>query len=124
MFRIFSHIVVSLLLLITTTGMAVSKHFCDEFLVSTSYFAETESCCDGDGCCHNETAFFQLQDDFQPSLKSEIPASIEIELISSELIQLNLEDFFCITPAAFAENKPPSPPELKTVLSLKQAYLL
>jgi hypothetical protein len=67
MLRNFSHIILSFLLLAATTGMAVSKHFCDEFLISTSLFAESEPCCDDGDCCHNETAFFQVDEDFSTS---------------------------------------------------------
>lgn len=124
MIKIYSHIIISLLLLVTTTGMAVSKHFCDELLVSTSFFAETEACCDGDACCHHESEFFQLKDDFQPSMPEKVPASVEIELISYEVMSLTPEDLSSTFHNTFAENKPPSPPKIQTVLSLKQSYLL
>ncbi|WP_444705632.1 HYC_CC_PP family protein, partial [Mariniphaga sediminis] len=42
MLKRFSHITLSFLLLMATTGMAVSKHFCDDFLISTSVYAEAE----------------------------------------------------------------------------------
>lgn len=124
MFKTLSHIIISLLLLVTTTGMTISKHFCDEFLISTSLFAEAESCCGEDSCCHNETEFLQLKEDFQPSFTTQLPCSIAIDLIVSKLRQLDFDDSAFTNQPPFIEVKPPSPPKIQTFLSLKQAYLL
>lgn len=124
MFKTLSHIIISLLLLITTTGMTISKHFCNENLISTSLYAETKSCCGEDSCCHHETEFFHLKENFQPSFTTQLPCSVEIDLIASEVSQLIYDDTALSNQPSFIEVKPPSPPKLQTFLSLKQAYLL
>lgn len=63
-------IFLSLILLISTTGFTINKHFCGGHLMATQIFIteEPESCCDEinmpAGCCHNETEFYQLDETF------------------------------------------------------------
>src|SRR5690606_1502853 len=40
------HIFLAFLLLFSTTGVAISKHYCGEILQSVSINGETKSCCD------------------------------------------------------------------------------
>ncbi|WP_411289415.1 HYC_CC_PP family protein [Mariniphaga sp.] len=124
MFKSFSHIVLSFLLLAATTGMAVSKHFCDEFLISTSFFSEDEPCCDSGNCCHNETTFYQVDEDFASPGFSQLPHIIDIDLFSSGFGQ-----YIAVLPPEASTHfipvrKPPPPPKIQTLLSLKQAFLL
>lgn len=58
------HIFTVLLLLFATTGISVSAHYCGDKLRSVSFMSAPDSCCDDASCCHNETHFFQLDDDF------------------------------------------------------------
>jgi len=55
------------LLLVSTSGLAVSKHYCGDDLVSVEIGAEADSCCDDDACCQTETQHLQLVDDFVAS---------------------------------------------------------
>lgn len=65
MFRKLSHISVALVLLITTIGFSISKHYCKTNLVSISINHEEKPCCDmGSACCHNEIAFYHLDENF------------------------------------------------------------
>src|SRR5690554_487223 len=59
-----SHIIIAFVLLLSTTGLTVSKHYCHDLFISASLFSEAESCCGEADCCHNEIAFFQVDDDF------------------------------------------------------------
>jgi hypothetical protein len=124
MLKTFGHIMVSVLLLFTTTGLTISKHFCNEYLISTSLYAKSESCCGDDSCCQHETESFQIMEKFQPSIQTRTPLLVEIDLIVSETGPLF---FVCkddLHQPPFIEVKPPAPPKLLTILSLKQAYLL
>ncbi len=112
------------MLLTATTGMAVSKHFCNEFLISTTLFTDAESCCDDGSCCHNEAEFIQLDEEFQPSNTAQIPPSVQINLIASIVWQHIFRESVSDDCTAFTVRKPPSPPDSRTFLSLKQAYLL
>ncbi|MBE9511743.1 MAG: hypothetical protein IMY71_12775 [Bacteroidetes bacterium] len=66
MFRKTANIILVLLLLTTTIGFSVSKHYCGSRLVEVSINSEAEPCCNdmgNSGYCHNETEYFQLIDD-------------------------------------------------------------
>ncbi len=124
MFKSFSHIVFSFLLLFATTGMAVSKHYCGDFLISTIFYANAESCCNSDSCCHNETAFYQLDEDFATPASSQIPQINDFELLVSTF-KPSLEIFGDkIEKSSFAVRKLLPPPKIQTLLSLKQTWLL
>lgn len=81
------HIVFATLLLVTTMGLMVSKHYCGGQLVSVSVFHKADSCCDDGGCCNNETHFFQVKDDFSAPAVFSVPLSAEIHLLSQQLWQ-------------------------------------
>ena len=57
-------IFVLLLLLLTTTGYTISRHYCGSRLVSVKVNSEPKSCCSGQSatCCHNVGKYFQLKD--------------------------------------------------------------
>ena len=65
MLKKLSHIVLSTLLLLSTIGLAVSRHYCGEKLVEISLTGEVGSCCDmQSNCCHDESQTFQLDQDY------------------------------------------------------------
>lgn len=124
MMKKISHISLIFLLLAATTGMAVSKHYCGNSLISIVFFGEAEPCCDSGNCCHNETQFFQVDEDFSAPAFAQIPQTPELELFISvfesefDSIDQNDEKSF------FAEQKPPPLQKTQTILSLKQTWLL
>ncbi len=74
------HIIIAMLLLVTTAGFTVSKHFCGNLLVSVSMSSSAESCDSGQDrdCCHDSSAHFQVEDNFtlkQVSFIPDIPVS-------------------------------------------------
>jgi len=122
MLKKISHILLAMLLLVTTMGMTVSKHFCGDDLKSISLFTEAESCCDiPTGCCHDELVTVDIQDDFSASVfhfnfeQLAIILPIAIQLVDEEMLQNYPSVVFYETPA---------PPLLQTVLSNLQTYLL
>lgn len=56
------------LILFSTIGVSVTKHYCGNVLRIIAINSEP-SCCDDEempvGCCHNETEHFSINDDFQ-----------------------------------------------------------
>src|SRR6056297_1232562 len=65
MLRLLIHISISLILMFSITGFTVSKHYCGAELVSIEINKEASQCCDmEENCCHNETDFYQLDNDF------------------------------------------------------------
>ncbi len=60
-----SHIFLSLVMLFTTMGLTIDKHYCGTRLVSVSIFSETESCFDmTSDCCHDDTDTYKLDVDY------------------------------------------------------------
>lgn len=118
------HINLALLLLITTIGFTVSKHYCSGDLVKITINAEAESCCDMEtGCCSNETKHYQLEEDFvSPMVVYDLPdTSVDILFpIVVSLIQIEPGNKMLST-IIYPEHPPP--PEIQTLLSLLQAYL-
>jgi hypothetical protein len=122
MLKKISHIILFIVLLAATTGMAVSEHFCNGYLISSSIYTEADSCCD-DECCRNKMEFIQLDVDFTVSEFSAIPVVCELGLMfalpgQSDFLFRN-EFIHIFQP----ENEPP-PPGVQTWLALRQTYLL
>lgn len=121
MLKSFSHIVLSFLLLLATTGMALSQHYCGDFLVSTSLFGEADPCCDSGECCHNETTFYQLDEDFSAPIFSQLPHITAVDLLVNlpgQLPEWHLQEVLLI------KKDLPPPTNIQTILSLKQTWLL
>ena len=63
-----THFGLALLLLVSTTGVSISKHYCGDMLRNVSLYSEVDSC--GDGmempvdCCKDITNHFSVEDDF------------------------------------------------------------
>jgi hypothetical protein len=124
MLRRFSHITLSVLLLTTTMGFAVSKHFCGNTFVTFKIFGEAKSCCGDSDCCHNENHFYQVDDDFSAVQIQDIPQLAETDILGHELFSFELisEDENSDNHIIFFDSPPP--PKIQEVLSLQQAYLL
>ncbi|MCF8219211.1 MAG: hypothetical protein K9I29_09170 [Bacteroidales bacterium] len=60
------HIIMTALLLAATTGFTVSKHYCENTLVSYSLYTEAEACCEdiSDECCHDVSEHLQVDQEF------------------------------------------------------------
>ncbi|WP_445626108.1 HYC_CC_PP family protein [Marinilabilia salmonicolor] len=63
MLRTVTNIIMVALLLISTTGVTISKHYCDHDLISVELSGE-HPCCDVEPCCETETEFLQVKNDF------------------------------------------------------------
>ena len=123
MIRNLSHIILTTLLLATTMGFGVSKHFCHSSLVDVSFFAQAESCCDKGGCCTNENHFYQVKEDFSAPAISTIPVLAEIEVLGQTLIDLDPLFTNELTEEFELTNAPP-PPTVMEFLAKEQLYLL
>ena len=123
MMKKFNHIAFTLLLLLATTGMAVSKHYCGDSLISTVLFGEAEPCCDTGSCCHNETLLYQLDEDFSAPQTINTPDLQEVAVLGFTILVFNQ------TPAdkhfkTFHNNNSPPPYTVTEFLSLTQVFLL
>jgi hypothetical protein len=125
MLKRISHIILSLVLLVSTMGMAVSKHYCGENLVSVSVFSnDNDSCCDMDNCCQNETNVYQVKEDFSVPPGSTIPVLAELDILGYDLFA----GTGLINPEKEIENtvfdESPLLLPIQKTLSLKQVYRL
>ena len=83
MLRKISHIVLALFLLVSTTGITISMHYCGGKYVSTSINEEAKSCCDGTGgCCENKTLHFEVKDDYVNAVQIENSKIVELARVS------------------------------------------
>lgn len=125
MFRKIAHLTLALLLLTTTMGFSVSKHYCGTRLVKISINSEAEPCCDDMGtsaCCHNETEYYQLDEDFVSSVSIEnFQLANLIVLFPTVIIYFIDVPEIEIEVANYAESPPI--PTIQTKLSLLQTYL-
>lgn len=124
MIKAASHIILSLLLLISTSGLAISKHYCGGELISTSVFTEADSCCDSDDCCKNETELIQLDVDYSVSSTVVVPESAQVDLLAFSLVVFNLSIEENTTTHEFVLSDSPPPPKIQTSLAIRQTYLL
>ena len=126
MFRKTAHIILTILLLTTTIGLSVSKHYCGSRLVDVSINSEAELCCDdmdNSNCCHNETEYFQLKEDLVTpvSLENTRIAGFDILFPLVFVYFFNASGNIETEVSNFAESQPPRTIQAK--LSLMQTYL-
>lgn len=124
MLKKISHIILSLVLLISTMGMTVSKHYCQGNLMSVSLFGQNKSACNMGNCCHSETHVYQVKEDFSVPAFSTVPVLAELDILGHDLfagLGLIVPEIENSTP--FVSETPPLLPIQKT-LALKQVYLL
>ncbi|TKG94202.1 hypothetical protein EYV94_13015 [Puteibacter caeruleilacunae] len=121
-----SHIILTMLLLISTIGLAVSKHYCGGELISTAIFTEAESCCDSDNCCNNQTEVFQFDEDYFVSVNQEIPETSQLDLLAIAVVVFNLHitTSLIATTQEFVVRDAPPPPKIQVALAQRQSYLL
>jgi hypothetical protein len=78
----------SFTLMLATTGLSISKHYCGNSLVRTTLGTEAKSCLMdmemGHGCCDDETETLVVEDDFQAS-HSKFELAPEYELLVAYL---------------------------------------
>jgi len=86
----------SFVLILATTGLSISKHYCGNSLIRTTLGTEAKSCAMdmdmGHGCCDNETETLVIEDDFQVS-QANFELAPEYELLvaylATELASVN-----------------------------------
>ena len=124
MLKTVSHIILSSLLLISSIGMVVSRHYCGTTLVSVVVDKEADSCCGDSDCCHNENQYYNLEEDFSVPQISNVPVLAEFDIIVFEMMNEFLTETHesKITIPAFTDL--PNPPTIQKTLALKQLYLL
>lgn len=126
MFRKTAHIVLVLLLLITTMGFSVSKHYCGSRLVEVSINSEAEPCCNDMGtsnCCHNETEYFQLKEDLVKPVSFENNQIAGFDILFPLVFVYSFNTPGNIETGVLNYAESPPPPAIQTKLSFLQTYL-
>lgn len=124
MLKKIAHFVLALLLLVSTTGMTISMHYCSGELVSISINKEAKSCCDGgNGCCENKTLHLEIEDDYVSPMVVADNTVVELEVLFPILFVYYVELLPAEDQATIAFYDSSSPPKTQNSLSLLQAYL-
>jgi|SRR6056297_3035961 len=124
MLRLLIHISISLILMISINGFAVSKHYCGTKLVSIEINKETSQCCDmEENCCHNETDFYQLDNDFFVSTYHLAENLSVQELLFPVIFSFFNADIFSSDSLVLYITESPPPKERQERLSFLQSYL-
>ena len=122
MLKRISHIVISIMLLVATTGLTIGRHYCDELIMPSNDSSETHSCCDKSSeCCHHEFNTLRLDSEFESSegktdfsqlavLAPQPFVFIEEEILVSVISKFHYEG--------------PLPPNNQELLSNIQVYIL
>ena len=119
-----SHSILSALLLFSTIGMVVSKHYCGTTLVSIAVDKEADSCCGDADCCHNENQYYNLEEDFSVPQISNVPVLAEFDILGFGLMDEFLTETHESKNIIPAFTDLPNPPTIQEILALKQQYLL
>ena len=122
MLKKISHIILALLVLVTTMGMTVSAHYCGDELKSIDLISQSDNCC-GDSCpdCKNEIIKVDIEDNFMISTFN-IDFTSDFILLPA-LIQLFQLSIDTDEEELVAYHEPP-PLKIQTVLSDLQVYRL
>lgn len=125
MFRKLGNIMTMCLLLVSTTGFSVSEHFCGTNLISIKVNQEAEPCCDNAMCCHTETHFYQLDEDFNFTSEAFDFRALVMTDVPQMTIPFQTELYVTDRDKVlFADFESPPPLERKEFLSSIQTYLL
>jgi hypothetical protein len=119
-----TYIFISILLLTTTMGFSVSRHYCNNKIVEIKIDKVADTCCDDDTCCSTETIVVQLQEDATSAANVIIPAQVELStFISAFIVLFNIHQPESeIVSFNVTDSSPPL--SIHTVLSIIQSYLL
>ncbi len=127
MFRKISHIIFAALLLITTMGFSISKHYCGTRLIEVSINSAVEPCCSDvgtSGCCHDETEYFRFDKDFVGPVIIDNDQISDLDILFPSLFICLLNEPVIIKSDILNFAESPPPPNLHTKLSLFQTYLI
>jgi hypothetical protein len=117
MLKKITHITLILLLIVATTGVTISRHYCGNHLVAVSLF-KTDKCACGDKDCHNVLKQIKVTDHYSVSevLHSAVPISFDLPAFVFEGFTF---PFHASSSYAFLFFKPPPLHNEKTLYLLQ-----
>lgn len=92
------HVFFSLVLVISTTGVTIDKHYCGDNLVSYSLFGKAKTCSDMDeSCCHEQTDTYKLAVDYTaPVFNLTSDQDYHVIPLTTTIYALTIRDGFCV----------------------------
>ncbi|MFA5970799.1 MAG: hypothetical protein WC780_00510 [Lentimicrobiaceae bacterium] len=105
MLRKVGNIVLILVMLIATSGVAVTRHYCGPTEMSFSIYSTPKSCCDSH-CdkCHNVFKFSKVNDNFEAGSSISIQALTDFVSLHTSFF-IDLFDNVTISPLAILINQ-------------------
>ncbi|MBT3244278.1 MAG: hypothetical protein HN352_14105 [Bacteroidetes bacterium] len=122
MFRKISHIILSFVLLMVTSGFTIHQHFCCGNLIETKLFQEPKFCCgEGSDCCSNESETYLLDEDYVSFIEFVDFQDVQIDLppLNPVFIEKIEAHSICLNPIKILH-----PPDTGTVLARLQVFCL
>lgn len=115
----------AMILMVATTGITFSMHYCGGELVSISINKEAKTCCDGTGgCCENRTLHLEIEDDYVSPIQVKSIETVELGISFPILFVLNfelsVEEEFIATNALYDSSPHQT---IQTRLAFLQRYL-
>lgn len=126
------HLFIAIVLLVSTIGVVINKHYSGGELFSTALFVHAKSCCESSCChsksmkgCHEEVEYHKLDVDFTIPDKSAslnfIPLDISLFLVNAKFTS-NLFSDAIQNNTAFRDIRPP--PKISDFTILFHSFLI
>lgn len=111
-------------IMLTTFGVSLNKHYCHGTLMTTSVYQVNDTCGDmpmPDDCCQDETIVFEIHDEFSLASFSYdsrpiLMGTLTLPVVVSELIASNSSRFFL--------DKESPPYEVPPIYLLDESFLI
>ncbi len=123
MFKKTANIALSFMLLFSTVGLTVTKHYCGNSLVKITIFTKPAPCCQKDGCCHNESSVFQFKANYFLPDKITNSGGLVTDIQSFAFAISNLNGQLNPGFTSLIPDESPPPLSAHAILSLFQTYL-
>jgi len=119
----FGHIIMIFLLLISTAGVSINKHYSGGELYSSAIFVDADSCCENPcGCCDEKSEHLKVEADYLAS-SFDLSEVAQLDLLFSSIpLLVDFESTQLITNNFILEDT--SPPSLPDLCILNQVFRL
>ena len=109
-----THILLVLLLLLSTAGVSINKHYSGGDLFSTALFVEADSCCENPcGCCDESTETIKIESDYMASIFDDLTEVAQLDLLYASIhVWLQLVDVDNSTSSPLIGDTSPPLPDL------------
>jgi len=117
----------AILLLISTVGITVDKHYCGGYYIGTWFYALEDACGmdmpDNDDCCHDDITIYSVQSEFQYTPITQSPVLQLVAYVSFPLEkQYKIQEEQFINSFLWQLNLPP--PTTPKVYIKVQSFLI